>query len=63
MAQALGCEKIVVVPSPTPEGATWDDLCSVELFRPEYWERDPVELAATARSATLEIVEEYFSAE
>ncbi len=41
----------------------FDGLCSVELFRPEYWERDPVELAAAARVATLEIVEDYFRAE
>jgi 2-keto-myo-inositol isomerase len=41
----------------------FDGLCSVELFRPEYWERDPVELAAAARTATLEIVEDHFRAE
>jgi 2-keto-myo-inositol isomerase len=41
----------------------FDGLCSVELFRPEYWERDPAELAAAARLATLEIVEDYFEAE
>jgi 2-keto-myo-inositol isomerase len=41
----------------------FDGLCSVELFRPEYWERDPVELAAAARAATLEIVEDYFGVE
>jgi 2-keto-myo-inositol isomerase len=38
----------------------FDGLCSVELFRPEYWERDPAELAAAARAATLENVEDYF---
>ena len=41
----------------------FDGICSVELFRPEYWERDPVELAIAARAATLEIVGEYFRAE
>jgi len=41
----------------------FDGICSVELFRPEYWERDPVELATAARAATLEIVGEYFRAE
>jgi len=40
----------------------FDGLCSVELFRPEYWERDPAELAAAARAATLPVVEEYFEA-
>ena len=38
----------------------FDGLCSVELFRPEYWERDPGELATAARTATLEIVRHYF---
>jgi 2-keto-myo-inositol isomerase len=41
----------------------FDGLCSVELFRPEYWERDAEELAAAARAATLEIVGTYFKAE
>lgn len=41
----------------------FDGLCSVELFRPEYWERDPAELATAARAATLEIVGEYFRVE
>jgi 2-keto-myo-inositol isomerase len=41
----------------------FDGLCSVELFRPEYWERDPAELAAAARAATLGIVEDYFGVE
>ena len=40
----------------------FDGLCSVELFRPEYWERDPAELAAAARSATLAVVGGYFEA-
>jgi 2-keto-myo-inositol isomerase len=38
----------------------YDDLCSIELFRPEYWERDPAELAAAARAATLRVVERFF---
>jgi 2-keto-myo-inositol isomerase len=38
----------------------FDGLCSIELFRPEYWERDPVELATAARAATMEIVARYF---
>lgn len=41
----------------------FDGLCSIELFRPEYWERDPVELAMAARAATLEIVADHFQAE
>jgi len=38
----------------------FDGLCSVELFRPAYWERDPAELAAAARAATLAAVGKYF---
>lgn len=41
----------------------YDGLCSIELFRPEYWERDPVELARAARQATLEVLEPYFRVE
>jgi 2-keto-myo-inositol isomerase len=39
----------------------FDGLCSVELFRPEYWECDPAELARAARAATLEHVQDYFT--
>ncbi len=38
----------------------FDGICSIELFRPEYWERDPAELAAAARAATLQVLEPYF---
>ncbi len=31
----------------------YDRVVSVEIFRPEYWELDPVELAREARSATI----------
>lgn len=41
----------------------FDGLCSIELFRPEYWERDPAELAAAARAATLDIVGKYLKVE
>jgi 2-keto-myo-inositol isomerase len=41
----------------------FDGLCSVELFRPQYWERDPAELASAARAATLKTVGDYFRAE
>jgi 2-keto-myo-inositol isomerase len=34
----------------------YDDVASVEIFRPEYWERDPVQLARDARIATQQIV-------
>ena len=41
----------------------FDGLCSIELFRPAYWEREPAELAAAARAATLEIVGKTFEIE
>lgn len=41
----------------------FNGLCSVELFRPEYWERDPAALAAAARTAALEILGDYFTVE
>jgi 2-keto-myo-inositol isomerase len=34
----------------------YDGDCSVELFRPEYWEWDPRELAAQARDAALKVL-------
>jgi hypothetical protein len=36
-------------------------LCSIELFRPEYWERPAGELAAAAREATLRVLTPYFN--
>ena len=33
-------------------GIGYDRVTSVEIFRPEYWERDPLELARDARAAT-----------
>jgi 2-keto-myo-inositol isomerase len=41
----------------------FDGLCSIELFRPQYWERSPEELAAAARAAALEVLEPYFDVE
>ncbi len=41
----------------------FDGLCSIELFRPEYWERDPVELASAARAAMMKVLEPYFRVE
>jgi 2-keto-myo-inositol isomerase len=34
------------------KGIGYDRVTSVEIFRPEYWERDPTELAHEAREAT-----------
>lgn len=34
----------------------YDRVASVEIFRPEYWERDPFELASAARLATESVI-------
>lgn len=36
----------------------YDKVASVEIFRPEYWERDPFELARDARAATEQVLAE-----
>lgn len=37
------------------KGIGYDRLASIELFRPEYWERDPFEHAAAAKTATQRV--------
>jgi 2-keto-myo-inositol isomerase len=37
----------------------YDKVVSVEIFRPEYWERDPFELARDARAATKQVLENH----
>ncbi len=32
-------------------------VCSIEIFRPEYWEQDPREVARTARSRAIAVLE------
>lgn len=34
----------------------YDRVASVEIFRPEYWERDPLELARDAKAAVLKVL-------
>lgn len=41
----------------------FDGQCSVELFRPEYWSWNPMELATTIRSAALKVLSPYFRVE
>jgi len=36
----------------------YDKVASVEIFRPEYWERDPFELARDAHAATERVMAE-----
>jgi 2-keto-myo-inositol isomerase len=38
----------------------YDGDCSVELFRPEYWDWDPKELAVQVRAAALRVLSPYF---
>jgi 2-keto-myo-inositol isomerase len=35
----------------------YDTVASVEIFRPEYWDRDPFALAREAREATKQLLE------
>ena len=41
----------------------YNGLCAIELFRPEYWEWDPVELAVKAREMSIKVLEPYFDIE
>ena len=38
----------------------YDGPCAVELFRPEYWEWNPLDLAIAAREAALEVLSPHF---
>ena len=42
---------------------SYDGSCSIELFRPEYWNWDPQELAVRAREAALKVLSPYFDIE
>lgn len=39
----------------------YDGHCSIELFRPEYWEQDPLDVARSARAATVRVLSPHFS--
>ena len=41
----------------------FNGVCTVELFRPEYWEWDPDELAKKCYKSAVEVVSQYFSLE
>jgi 2-keto-myo-inositol isomerase len=41
----------------------YDGPCSIELFRPEYWEWDPKELGVKARTEALKVLSPYFKIE
>jgi 2-keto-myo-inositol isomerase len=43
--------------------AGYDGDCSVELFRPEYWERDPLEVAKQVRESAERVLSPYFEVE
>jgi 2-keto-myo-inositol isomerase len=42
------------------KGIGYDDVCSIELFRPEYWGWDPKEVAVKARQAAIQVLSPYF---
>ncbi len=41
----------------------YDGACSIELFRPEYWDWDPADLAHRARAAGRRVLTPYFAIE
>lgn len=45
------------------EGIGYEGDCSIELFRPEYWELNPRDLAVKAREAATSILSPYFELE
>lgn len=45
------------------KGIGYDGWCAIELFRPEYWRRDPYELAVEARKKALRVLSPYFNVE
>jgi len=45
------------------KGIGYDGPCSIELFRPEYWNWDPRDLAVKSREAALKVLSPYFKVE
>lgn len=45
------------------KGIGYDGDCSIELFRPEYWEWNPMEVAVKARETALKVLSPYFEVE
>jgi 2-keto-myo-inositol isomerase len=41
----------------------YDGSCAIELFRPEYWDWDPQELAKRARQTAIHVLSPYFEIE
>jgi 2-keto-myo-inositol isomerase len=41
----------------------YNGSCAIELFRPEYWEWDPQELAIKARDAAIKVLSPHFQIE
>ena len=45
------------------KGIGFDGLCSIELFRPEYWEWIPNDLAITGREEAISVLSPLFEVE
>jgi 2-keto-myo-inositol isomerase len=45
------------------KGIGYNGSCSIELFRPEYWDWDPQELATKAREAAMQVLSPHFQIE
>lgn len=43
------------------KGIGYDGVCSIELFRPEYWAWNPLDVAKIARRTALEILSPHFN--
>ncbi|MBU6351747.1 MAG: sugar phosphate isomerase/epimerase [Chloroflexi bacterium] len=41
----------------------YDDTCSIELFQPQYWAQDPLEVARNCRASALAVLAPYFKVE
>ncbi len=39
----------------------YDGGCAIELFRPDYWQQDPLSVAKKARAAALEVLTPFFN--
>lgn len=42
------------------ENAGYDGYCSIELFRPEYWQQDPLTVAKRAKTAAVQLLDSHF---
>jgi 2-keto-myo-inositol isomerase len=39
----------------------YDRVASVEIFRPEYWEQDPIQLAKDAKASVEKVMQQVYA--